>query len=176
MLCVFDVPVCASSPPSSPQVHDNSSYHRQATADALPIAHDSPSIRRILGDTSDPLCVDFRAWPLVLVCMSFHVSDAGLILALTLHNFLLYQKRSALKHVLLCKHTMLIAADSQSFAAAPRPTSTRTRSVRPSFDTRWTRSPTTRSNSTARKIRATRRRAPSSRSDASALPFWTLTD
>jgi hypothetical protein len=39
------------------QVHDDSSYHRQASADALPIAHDSPSIRRILGDTSDPLCV-----------------------------------------------------------------------------------------------------------------------
>ena len=39
------------------QVHDDSSYHRQAAADALPIARDSPSIRRILGDTSDPLCV-----------------------------------------------------------------------------------------------------------------------
>jgi hypothetical protein len=94
--------------PRVPQVHDNSSYHRQATADALPIAHDSPSIRRILGDTSDPLCVDSRlvvgGWPACL----FHVSDAVLIFSvLTLHIFawvyspcvgahivLLFQKRS----------------------------------------------------------------------------------
>jgi hypothetical protein len=35
------------------QVHDDSSYHRQARADMLPIAYSSQAIRDVLGDTFD---------------------------------------------------------------------------------------------------------------------------
>ena len=79
-LCI----VCSTCPVRSPlqprvlQVHDNSSYHRQATADALPIARDSPSIRRILGDTSDPLCVNSLA--LLKSVVGLHVCSTFLML------------------------------------------------------------------------------------------------
>ena len=42
------------------QVHDDSSYHRQARADTLPIAYDSQAIRNILGDTADAEYPIFR--------------------------------------------------------------------------------------------------------------------